>query len=475
MAELTLEFNIATKAVQFGVPTELLKKNIKNIQKQVEKTKKQCLEEVSRIQSDAHMGAAEKLARVKKIIKVVENNQKKLSKALELDHDYRLRLRMRLKRLQELENYTSLTRSGEQVLDLHNEKLISWFVQETNLLVVDYLLKCSGCRAYNIGMKLLDGLGTPAEKFLIDHDIYILYNDIFLAMSDDHNLNPVEAWYNDNKTLLRKINSNLLFQIQYCKYLFLIEQGDIWAAIRYSRNDLACYARPDHYGQGCSDPNFDSNVACLTKIGSPLLSLAITKPPTSQSSWGSLLNENHNHVKLFMQYHHENTEKSWHLLQETFARDFARVYGITQNYPIFVYLSAGLLSLKTKLCYCNEQNTIFETSKNSGSGFEQLLDSTRFRNLALRGPNQYYRILSKINQCPVCSPELFALSRSLPDAQLITHIFDNPFKLPNGNIYPFDKLLMPETDLSLVRHGKVKDPLTQEIFLIDDCVRVFPA
>lgn len=97
-----------------------------------------------------------------------------------------------------------------------------------------------------------------------------------------------------------------------------------------------------------------------------------------------------------------------------------------------------------------------------------------------RGPNHYYKLLNKINNCPICSPELFKLSQNLPYAQLITSIFNNPFKLPNGNIYPFDKLLVPTDKYlseknTLLRANKVKDPLTREIFTIDSCIRVFPA
>ncbi|GEQ67824.1 hypothetical protein JCM33374_g1490 [Metschnikowia sp. JCM 33374] len=499
MSEATLNFAVQTHRVQFVVPSEMIKKNIKLIQKQIEKSKKQAMDEIARIKGSSHLSPEKKLAVVKRLIKTYEQLHKKLSAAIERDQDYRSRLSHRARRLNELAQFTvarrdensstSAASTGEdEVLDFHNEGLISWYRDETNLLIVDYLLKSNTRRESNLGLELLHKLDSestvPLSK-LIDHDVYTSYNRVFVSISEDHDLEPISAWYNENRAVLKKISSNLLFEIHYCKYLSLIEHGDPLEAIAYSKKNLAPYAKKENYS-AADTAAYDHNVGRLMKLGSPLVCISLSNapmsslqnPPQSRGSMiAALLSQSTTpQSPALNQYCVSSSEEHWSRLSECFTKDYTKVYGIPQVYPLFVYLSAGLSALKTKSCFCNRQNTVFDVV-NSESNLDYL-DSTSSRDLSLRGPNHYYKILKKINQCPVCSPELYALSRNLPYAQLITSIYNNPFKLPNGNIYPFDKLLNPEGKLerdNLVRNGQIRDPLTREIFFIDNCVRVYPA
>lgn len=500
MSEPTLAFAVQTHGVHLAVPSELIKKNIKVIQKQIEKSKKQATEEIARIKKCPQVSAEQKLAAIRRLLKTFEQLQKKLTIALQRDEDYRLRLSHRAQRLDELKKYTISKRAGndlansekseddDEVLDLHNENLISWYRDETNLLIVDYLLKSNVKRDENIGLILLKRLqqhsSVPLTK-LIDHDLYTSYNKVFVSISEHHDLEAISTWYNDNRAALKKIGSNLLFEIHYCKYLSLIERGDPFEATAYSKKNLAPYSRRENYGSD-EDAVYQKNRQRLTRLGSPLVCISllntitdgIQSPPLSQGSiFASLLSRlAASEVAKLDQYSIRLSEDHWQGLSQCFTQDYTTVYGIPQTYPLFVYLSAGISSLKTKSCYCNTENTIYNFEKSDTS--LDNLDSSSLRNLGLRGPNQYYKLLKKTNQCPVCSPELYPLSRNLPYAQLITSIYNNPFKLPNGNIYPFDKLLNPESKYdkdNIVRNGKVRDPLTCEIFFIDDCIRVFPA
>lgn len=502
MSEPTLNFCIQTRQVQFAVPTELIKKNFKVIQKQIEKTKKQVFDEIGRIKKDRSLTPEKKLATVQKLIKSYDALRKKIVAATAADEDYRLRLVARAERLSQLKEYTvssppSEEEGGEEskndlTLDLHNGKLINWFREEANLLILDYLLKSNTLKETNLSLQLMKELEAdstfPLSK-IIDYDVYESFNKVFISINEDHDLEHIIAWYNDNRNALKKISSNLQFEIHYCKYLSMIEKGDVSGAIAFCKVNLAPYADRRNYNES-EMVNYGKNLKRLTEVGAPLVFVAMNgRHPRSDaksiqisangsSSWLSLLLSDISTTRTpkYEQYNKLLSNESWQGLSQCFTEDYTKVFGIPQTYPLLVYLSAGLSSLKTKSCYCNKENTIFR-------GFEapelpHRLDSSSLRDLALRGPNQYYKILKKINQCPVCSPELFELSRNLPFAQLITSIFNNPFKLPNGNIYPFDKLLNPPDKLEsdvFVRNGKVRDPLTQEIFFIDDCVRVYPA
>lgn len=487
MSEPTVNFTLQTQNVRFSVPAELIKKNFKQVQKLIEKLKKQAAEAIATIKNDPNVEPSVKLAMVQKISRQVIAFQKKLSQAEEKDKAFRSRLVKRADHIQRIQEFTTRDKDDDEgVLDLHNDGLISWYREENNVLIVDYLLKSNTCKDHNMGtelMKQLDAAGTPLSS-LIDVEVYEMFNKVFISINEDHDLEPITAWFNENQTSLKRIHSNLPFEIHLCKFLSMIEKCSVYEAIEYCKCNLATYCDRSRYDDA-DMANYESNVRRLTEVGSPLLFFAIATSKDTKAalndgksqSWFSLLDSSfpESNFVSFGSYSRLMESQRWNELSRCFITDFTKIYNIPQTYPLLVHLSAGLSSLKTKSCYCNDDNTIFKNKGNEDL-FIMHLDSNLSRNLALRGPNQYYKLLQKTNECPVCSPELFRLSQNLPYTQLVTSIFENPFKLPNGNIYPFDKLLNPaDHNELLIRNGKVKDPLSQETFFIDDCVRVFPA
>lgn len=486
MSEPTVNFSVQTRQVQFAVPSELIKKNFKTIQKLVEKLRKQVTEEISAIKKNPGLTKEQKLATVRKLIRNFETYQKKLKLAIQTDEDYRERLTTRAKHLSELKNFTLDNHSSgnedkhidedDKLLDLHSEKLINWYRGETNLLIIDYLLKSNTRKDKNLGSELMKSLAPTFEydiTKLVDHDVYESFNKVFLSINIDHDLDLIAAWYNDNKNALKKLSSNLQFEIHYCKYLSMIESGQAPEAISYCKAYLAPYGNIKNYLED-DLINFEKNHKRLTEVGAPLVYVSMCL----DSFLGASYEPDRELSARYAKYNAVMSEERWRGLSKCFTEDFTKIYGIPKTYPLLVLLSAGLSSLKTKSCYCNDENTIFKTHK------QEVLEVSSWRDLSLRGPNYYYKLLKKINQCPVCSPELFHLSLNLPYAQLLTSILNNPFKLPNGNIYPFEKLLSPSKKmvamtgtlaLELVRNNQLMDPLTHEVFLIDDCVRVFPA
>lgn len=489
MSEPTINFTLKSQNVRFSVPAELIKKNLKLAQKLVEKLKKQTSEAIAAIKADLSINPQEKLLQVQKLIRNVETFQKKLAQTAEKDRDYRSRLVKRADHIGRLQEFTSggTDNDEDRTLDLHHEGLIEWYRQEIDLLVVDYLLKSNTCKEHNIGiqlMKQLDESSIASLLPLIDIEVYESFNKVFMSITNDHDLEPVSAWFNENKASLKRINSNLAFEIHMCRFLSMIEKNDVYEAIKYCKKNLAVYSERSQYTDA-EMGNYETNLKRLTEVGSPLLFYSIPcksgieprSKPTGKTSWFNLLNPcfPQSTYGQFDTLGQAMETERWGELSRCFINDFTKIFNIPKTYPLLVYLSAGLSSLKTKSCYCDDENTVFKQAKEKET-FTMHLDSNLSRNLALRGPNQYYKLLNKTNQCPVCSPELFRLSESLPFTQLVTSIFENPYKLPNGNIYHFDKLLnLPDNDELLIRDGKVKDPLTQEVFFIDDFVRVFPA
>lgn len=530
MSSPTISFHIQARQTQFRIPVELIKKNFKNIQKLIEKEKKQLSEDISTIKNSDQTPQL-KLELIRKVIKRFESFKKKLELSVAKDEDYRERLVYRLNNLKVLEECIDKeedaqeseeapeAREDDPPLNLHIPKLINWYRDETNLLIIDYLIKSNTNKDQNIGLSLLHNLSltNPNITKLLDYDLYSNFNRVFISIVKDHQLALIIAWFNENRNSLKKLNSNLEFEINYCKFLSLIDEGDVNEAIKFSQLNLSKYGNKKNY-QDNDDKNYEYNLNKLKEIGGLLVYMAIKHKPSESSNNIILSNINgeRNDTDItvypstmfqfsapstslpplmssfsrniisnsprFHEYQRLLSDERWNSLSQCFIDNFTELYGISKNYPLFIYLSAGLSSLKTKSCYHNVENTIFREE----SVHQATRESIYKKNLAVltdkkyRGPNQYYKLLNKINNCPLCSPELYKLSLNLPYAQLITSIFNNPFKLPNGNIYPFDKLLNPlEKYLSekntLLRMGKIKDPLTREIFLIDNCVRVYPA
>ncbi|RCK58231.1 Protein FYV10 [Candida viswanathii] len=504
MTEPTLNFHIQTHQTQFKIPVELIKKNFKTIQKLIEKQKKQLTDDIAKIKRAQALSSAAKLELIQRLIRNFEAFQKKLTLAVKKDEEFRSRLITRLENLLELLQFVAgLETKGageegeregaatggngddeaDKVLDLHNPNLINWYRDQTNLLIIDYLIKSNTRSDANIGLLLLKNLAETNPKLmkLIDYDLFENFNQVFVSIVQDHDLTMIIAWFNENRNALKKISSNLEFEINYCKFLTLIEKGDINEAINYSRENLSSYGNKENYSDQDS-VNHAMNLERLKSLGGLLVFRSMEQEENSNSLTFS--NKLMINSVQFKEYQKLLSNERWESLSQCFIENFTKLYGITKNYPIYIYLSAGLSSLKTKSCYHNAENTIFKDPNaaqdamemDKGGGEEEKMLTDR----KYRGPNHYYQILNKINNCPVCSPELFKLSQNLPYAQLITNIFNNPFKLPNGNIYPFDKLLSPNDKYlleknTLLRLNKIKDPLTKEIFYIDHCIRVFPA
>lgn len=504
MGEPSINFHIQTQMNLFKIPVELIKKNFKGIQKLVEKQKKQVTEDIAQIKQNPNLPPKDKLIRIDGLIKSFDNYQKKLKVLISKDEELRSRLNARLENLSLLSQYkltnnnnddTSVNDKGteeekdshvrktvEEIgLDLHNNNLINWYRVQTNLLIVDYLIKSNTSNDTNIGISLLKSLAEKDEKYLklIDYDLFESFNKIYISIARNRDLAPVITWFNENRSFLKKVNSNLEFEINYCKFLSLIEGDDVSKAIEFSKKNLSPYGNINNY-QPNEKGNYEKNLTKLKEIGGLLVYVSIYMASSTQNSKPPFSSNIVVNSPRFQEYEKLLSNERWESLSRCFSENFTKLYSIPKSYPLYIYLSAGLSSLKTKSCYCNTENSIFNYNSSKSNLEEDLYEHNLATDKKYRSPSKFYKLLNKINNCPICSPELYQLSKNLPYAQLITSIFNNPFKLPNGNIYSFNKLLSPSNKYlseknTLLRMGKIKDPLTREIFLIDNCIRVYPA
>lgn len=306
MSEPSLNFHIQSHLTQFRIPTELIKKNFKTIQKLVEKQKKQMTDDVAKIKKNPNIPTAMKLAMVRKSIKSFEGFQKKLQASIAKDEELRSRLIARIEHLALISEYCitqdktktqvekpsqpqsqnedteekehSTKDDNDKYLDLHNPNLITWYRDQTNLLIIDYLIKSNTRTDHNIGLLLLKSLSESNPKYmkLIDYDLFESFNKVYVSIMEDHDLTLVIAWFNENRNFLKKANSNLEFEINYCRFLSLIEKGDVNEAIKFSSINLSPYGNVSNY-QDTDRANHEHNLNRLKEIGGLLVYMAINE------------------------------------------------------------------------------------------------------------------------------------------------------------------------------------------------------
>lgn len=452
----SLNFHIQTLSHQFKVPVELIKKNFKAVQKLVENQRKHLSDQIALVTNTALLPQA-KLQAVEMLIAQFELFQDNLDKLIAQDNDYRQRIQARARNLAVLDECCMVSDTSEKVLDLYSPRLMAWYRDQTNLLIVDYLVRSNRQRLHNVGIAMLRKLSqtNPGFELLADYQLLDDCNKIYLSLVQDHDLGPLVAWFREHRLNLKKSGSNLEFEISYCRYLSYICSHDILGAIRYAQQHLSPYGNHANYVLLDTD-NWERNLERLKLMGG----FFVLAPPARARTWSSRALDNTVALHLCQQLLEHGC---WHALGQYFLDTFSQYYGLPTNYPLYTYLAAGLASLKTKSCYCNKENTVFKQDQEQQC---PITNPNQDRNM----PQQYYSQLHKVNHCPACSPELYALASSLPYAQLITSIFPQPYLLPNGHIFPFQKLLLEQKE-----SWSVTDPLTKQEFPVASCIRVYPA
>lgn len=485
-----VEFQIKSTISQFKVPIEFMKNNCKNLVILIEKEKCKILNQLKNFKLDSSINNKKKKDLICSIIFQFKTFKNDINKMIEKDEDYRSRLKARIDELKLLNTYYQIEvindqsttcnlviNDNKEKVTFQTSKVFNWFKDQSVLLIIDYLIKSNVNSKKNIGINLLKKLSVSKPKYLklIDFDLLENFNQIFISIIKFKNLNLVRSWYQENKSSLKKFSSNLDFEIDYCNFLSLLSCGQTIDAINFSKSKLSFYINKNNYNK-YDVVNYKNNLTKLKFLGGLLFYSTLIvnqdfdKNKISTKDLKQLIQE-------FKKYEKILSNKKWINLLEYFYENFTKLYEITKIYPLHIYLSAGLSSLKTKSCFYNQENTIFASLKNDKNFFVKDLS---INNELIRNPKNYYKILKVINKCPICSPELYKLSINLPYAQLVTNVFNDPLKLPNGNIYSYGKLLnylkKNEEDIDdILSSSKIKDPLTNENFLLNKCVKVFPA
>uniref|UniRef100_A0A0D6QVT0 Macrophage erythroblast attacher n=1 Tax=Araucaria cunninghamii TaxID=56994 RepID=A0A0D6QVT0_ARACU len=248
---------------------------------------------------------------------------------------------------------------------LQTDNRHEWNSTRVKRILVDYMLRCS---YYETAMKLAESSGI---QDLVDIDVFMDAKKVVESLQN-RDCAPALAWCAENKYKLKKSKSKFEFQLRKQEFIELVRADCSMDAIAYARKHLAQWGK-----------------TYMKDLQQAMATLAF-KSTTDCATYKTLFHEN-----------------QWEELVQLFKQEFCKLYGMTLQPLLNIYLQAGLTALKTPFCY--EENCTKEDP----------LSQENFRDLASSLPYSKH-IHSKL----VCY-----ISKELMDA-------DNPpLVLPNGYVY----------------------------------------
>lgn len=424
--EPSVDFHLKLQEGSFKIPYEAIRRNFKTVQKLDEKQFKK-LDELYKDFNNAP-SKKEKVLKLKQIIASLKVFEKKLLSKTKVEKELVSRIQHRLNKLNELKELKQLSIDEKNGVNaINQDKLLNWYRDQTNLLIADFLLKNSHLIDKNPGLLLIKTLGF--EK-LIDSDIILVSNRISTSILN-HDLGNLIQWIDDNKSHLKKIKSNLEFETRLQDYIELIKKNEMHNAIKLFNTHLSQFTKT----------NFNE-----IKLASGMLIFAKKAQLHPKSS-------------NFAKYNTLLSPNRYTYLSDLFLKIYYKMHGISEDDPLLIYLSLGISALKTRSCHCSDSVKPLN--------FESIL------NKKLSSGKEDHNNPSNI--CPICSLEFNQLSAKLPYSHNVkSYLFDNPVMLPNGNIYDKEKLINYSKNLTILNENEVKDPVTAEIYDVDDLVTMYP-
>ncbi|XP_043700596.1 protein MAEA homolog [Telopea speciosissima] len=279
------------------------------------------------------------------------------------------------------------------------ENVSEWNSTREKRFLVDYMLRMS---YYDTAAKLAESSNI---QDLVDIDVFQEAKKIIDALQNTE-VAPALAWCAENKSRLKKSKSKLEFQLRLQEFIELVRADNNLQAITYAQKYLAPWGATHmkELQRVMATLAFKSNTECAA-------------------------------YKVFFE------PKQWDYLVEQFKQEFCRLYGMTLEPLLNIYLQAGLSALKTPFCYeedCTKEDPL------SQEGFRKLASPLPFS-------KQHH---SKL----VCY-----ITKELMDTE------NPPLVLPNGYVYSTKAL----EEMARKNNGKVTCPRTGLVCKYSELVKAF--
>lgn len=203
------------------------------------------------------------------------------------------------------------------------ENLSGWHNTRLNRILVDYMLRMS---YYNTAVKLAESSNI---QDLVDIDVFHEAKKVIDALQNKE-VTPALAWCADNKSRLKKSKSKFEFQLRLQEFIELVRAENMMRAITYARKYLAPWGSTHmkELQRVLATLAFKSNTECTT-------------------------------YKVLFE------SKQWDYLIDQFKQEFCKLYGMTLEPLLNIYLQAGLSALKTPFCYeddCTKEDPLSQES-----------------------------------------------------------------------------------------------------------------
>ncbi|KAL3630076.1 hypothetical protein CASFOL_023060 [Castilleja foliolosa] len=414
------------------VPFEHYKKTIRANHRIVEKEVSAVISGVSDA-ADSDLSRDDAVHQLSSLVSRLQGLKRKLEEGSRTEHMQAQRCRTRLEYLESAEV----------------DNLSEWNNVRLKRILVDYMLRMS---YYDTAVKLAESSNI---QDLVDIDVFLEAKKVIDALQKKE-VAPALAWCADNKSRLKKSKlvpapgtlpqplapfrphttvtalsstkayqdifldgrSKFEFQLRLQEFIELVRAENNMRAIMYARKYLSSWGATHlkELQRAMATLAFKSNTEC-----------AIYKV-------------------LF-------EEKQWDHLADQFKQEFCKLYGMTLEPLLNIYLQAGLSALKTPYPYisvdCRNVHFCYEDDCTK----EDPLSQESFRKLALPLPysKQHH---SKL----VCY-----ISKELMDTE------NPPLVLPNGYVYSTKAL----EDMSNQNNGMITCPRTGSVYKYSEVVKAY--
>ncbi|KAJ8765932.1 hypothetical protein K2173_020448 [Erythroxylum novogranatense] len=364
------------------VPFEHYKETIRSNHRAVEKEVSSVISAVNDA-ADSDMSKDDAVSHLTSLVTRLQGLKRKLEEGSKTENLQAQRCRTRLEHLESADA----------------ENLSEWSNTRLKRILVDYMLRMS---YYETGVKLAQDSNILD---LVDIDVFQEAKKVIDALHN-RDVGAALAWCADNKSRLRKTKSKLEFQLRLQDFVELVRAQSYLRAITYCRKYLAPW--------GATHMKELQHVFATVALRS-----------TTDCTTYKVLFEH----------------KQWDHLVEQFKQEFCKLYGMTLEPLLNIYLQAGLSALKTPYCYeddCSKEDPL------SQEGFRKLASPLPFS-------KQHH---SKL----VCY-----ITKELMDTE------NPPQVLPNGYVYSTKAL----EEMAKKNDGKITCPRTGLVCNYSDLVKAY--
>ncbi|KAF3433812.1 hypothetical protein FNV43_RR24915 [Rhamnella rubrinervis] len=365
------------------VPFEHYKKTIRVNHRVVEKEISTVVSGVSEAAERDDLSRDDAVNHLNSLVSRLQGLKRKLEEGSRVEHLQAQRCRARLDHLESADA----------------ENLAEWNSMRLNRILVDYMLRMS---YYDTAVKLAES--SNMQDF-VDIDVFREAKKVVDALQNKE-VAPALAWCAENKSRLKKSKSKFEFQLRLQEFIELVRAENNLRAITYARKYLA--------------PWGSIHMKELQRV---FVTLAY-KSSTECATYKVLFEP-----------------KQWDYLVDQFKQEFCKLYGMTLEPLLNIYLQAGLSALKTPYCYEDDCPK------------EDPLSQDNFRKLAHPLPysKQHH---SKL----VCY-----ITKELMDTE------NPPQVLPNGYVYSTKAL----EEMAKKNGGKITCPRTGLVFDRNELVKAY--